>query len=282
MHGFFSGTKFKIILCLIVCLLMGVFVAAVSGDGSSPVSHYASVVLSPLTKAAEFAAEKLSDLNISFKSSNKYKEEVESLRNELETYRTELRDYYDTMHKLDSYEAFLEIKSENPDYTFEPASVILRDTGDIYGSFVIDKGTDDGISVNDPVIYGQYLVGCVKEVSAESSTVYTLLHPKVSASVYEVRTREDCYTESDSTLLSSGCIRISGLSRSTPVVPGGIICTSGTGGIFPKGLIVGTVNEVFTNDTDISAYASVTPGTELNALTDVFVITSFNGQGGAE
>ena len=97
-------------------------------------------------------------------------------------------------------------------------------------------------------------------------------------SAYEIRTREDCYTESDTGLAKTGRIRISGLSRSTPIVPGGIVCTSGTGGIFPKDLIIGTVSEVVNDETDISAYASVIPGVDSKDITDVFVITYFNGQ----
>ena len=200
------------------------------------------------------------------------------MQNELESARSELADYYDTLHRLNSYEAFLEIKSENPDYTFEPASVVLRDTGDIYGAFTVDKGSDDGISVNDPVIYGRYLIGCVKEVSKSTAVVRTLLDPKVSVGAYEIRTREDCYTESDAGLAKTGMLRISGLSRSTPVVPGGIVCTSGIGGIFPKDLIIGTVSKVVNEETDISAYACVTPGVDSREITDVFIITYFNGQ----
>lgn len=278
MRSFFSGTKFKIILCVVLSLILGIFVAAVSNDGTAPVTSIAGKVFAPFNSLSETAAKKLSEFGARFKSSKTYKDEIESLQNELESARIELADYYDTVHKLNSYEAFLEIKSENPDYTFEPAAVILRDTGDIYGAFTIDKGSDDGISVNDPVIYGKYLVGCVKEVSASTSVVRTLFDPKVNVGAYEIRTREDCYTESDATLAKVGMIRISGLSRSTPIVPGGIVCTSGTGGVFPKDLIIGTVSEVVNDETDISAYASVTPGVNNKEITDVFVITYFNGQ----
>lgn len=281
MRSFFSGTKFKIILCVMLSLLLGIFVAAVSNDGTAPVTSVAGKLFAPLNSISETAAKKLSDFKSRFKSSKTYMDEISSLENELESCRSEIADYYDAMHRLDSYEAFLEIKSENPDYTFEPAAVILRDSGDIYGSFTIDKGSDDGIAVNDPVIYGKNLIGCVKEVSKTTAVVRTLSDPKVSVSAYEIRTREDCYTESDTSLAKTGLLRISGLSRSTPVVPGGIVCTSGAGGVFPKDLIIGTVSEVVNEETDISAYASVKPAVDSREITDIFVITYFNGQSSA-
>lgn len=282
MRGFFSGTKFKIILCVLLSLILGIFVAAVSSDGTSPVTSFAGRIFAPLDSLSQTAAKKLSRFGARFKSSSEYMEEISSLQSELESCRSELTDYYDTLHRLKSYEAFLEIKSDNPDFTFEPAAVILRDSGDIYGSFTIDKGKNDGIEVNDPVIYGKYLIGCVKEVLPTTAVVRTLSDPKVSVSAYEIRTREDCYTESDTALAKAGLIRISGLSRSTPIVPGGIVCTSGTGGIFPKDLIIGTVAEIFNDETAVSSYASVTPGVKSGDITDVFVITYFNGQSGAK
>lgn len=62
-------------------------------------------------------------------------------------------------------------------------------------------------------------------------------------------------------------------------IPGGLVLTSGVGGIYPKGLVIGTVSRVFRSDMDISSYAVVTPGVDVNSIEDVFVITSFEGQG---
>ena len=55
--------------------------------------------------------------------------------------------------------------------------------------------------------------------------------------------------------------------------------TSGIGGIYPSGLIIGTVSQVLKSDIDISSYAIVTPGADIGSLEDVFVITAFDGQG---
>jgi rod shape-determining protein MreC len=64
-------------------------------------------------------------------------------------------------------------------------------------------------------------------------------------------------------------------------VGGGIVCTSGAGGIFPEGLIIGEVTAVCDDDVSAGYYAQVKPFADISRVSDVFVITSFEGQGEA-
>ncbi len=278
MRNFFSGVKFKIIVSVCVALLLGIVLAAVSDGGVSPVSAGLRTVLSPLARVSMQLKEKLSDFSAGFRSASYYKAEAESLRAALDSSREQVVELEKLRHKLAAYEEFLGVKSEHPDYVFAPASVVMRDSADVYATFTLNCGSDDGIKVNDPVISGKNLVGVVKAVTPKSATVYSVLHPSVNVSAYEIRTREDCFTEPRSGLSAQGKLRVSGLSRSTPVAVGGVVCTSGIGGIFPKDLILGTVTEIVNSESDIAAYAVVTPDVDLRSLIDVFVITAFDGK----
>lgn len=278
MRNFFKSVKFKICLCVLAAALLGVFIAAVSGSGTSPLTNAINIVMTPLNNAAGALSEKLSGFNAGFVSSSKYLEEIESLKKEIESYKEQLVDYEKLQQKLSSYEEFLEVKSENPDFSFTPATIIMRDPLDVYSSFTINKGSADGIEIDMPVIYGKNLLGVVREVGTTSSVVYSLFDPEVSVAVYEIRTRENCYTESDNISASEGYIKLMGLSRTTPVVSGGVVCSSGIGGIYPRDLIVGSVSEVINSESDISAYALVAPSADYSSLIDVFVITDFEGK----
>lgn len=280
MRDFLRGTKFRIALAVFSCLLLGVFFAAVSVSGSSPVSKTLSFITAPLQNAAVHISAFFNDFNGYFASSRSYAEEVESLKTEVSDLKSQLVDYEKALHKLEAYEDFLEVKDNNPDFTFTPATIVLRDSSDIYASFTINKGSSDGIKVNDPVIYGNALVGVIREVNENTSTVFTLFNPDINASAYEIRTREDCYVESEPGFSADGLLRISGLTKTSPVVAGGIICTSGIGGIYPKDLIIGTIKEVRNDEIGISSYALVTPEAEYSLLTDIFVITDFEGKNG--
>lgn len=278
MNKFFTGTKFKVTMSLLAALFLGVFVAAVSNSGSSPLSSALSFVVTPLENAALQLTQLFEDFNGHFVSSKAFAEKIDELESELYDLRQEMVEYEKTKHKLEAYEDFLGVKEDNPDFSFIPGEIILRDTSDFYGSFTLNIGSADGVQINDPVIYSDILVGVVKTVNANNCTVYTLFNPSVSVSSYEIRTRESCYTEADYFLSEEGYIKLSGLTKNTPVVSGGIVCTSGIGGIYPKDLIIGTVKEIKTDVTGLNSYALITPEINYSQLTDVFVITDFEGK----
>ncbi len=280
MRKFFTGAKGRLLLALLAALLIGVAAAAVSSNGVSPVSAVLSVVLKPLDSASAFLRDRFSDLRLSFRSADRYREEAESLRAQLEAAREQLVEQEKLKQKLAAYESFLDVKSDNPDYTFIPASVVLRDPSDLYGSFTVDRGSSDGVHVNDPVIYGQNLVGVVKEAAPDSAVVYTLFHPSVNVSAYEIRTREDCYTEPQAGAAAKGVIRAAGFTRTGTVSAGGIVCSSGVGGIFPRDLIIGTVQELAGSEGQPDVTALIAPNVSPETLTDVFILTSFEGKAG--
>lgn len=279
MKNFFISTRFKASLAVLTALIIGILVAAVSNSGTSPVSSAISFLVTPLQNAAVKIADILDDFNGYFVSSKVYADRIEELESENAELRSQLVDFEKISYKLRAYEDFLEIKEDNPDYSFVPAEIILRDKSDFYGTFTLNKGASDDVKVNDPVIYSNVLIGVVKEVTENSCTVYTVFHPDVSVSAYEIRTRENCYTESDPAVSKSGYIKLCGLTKSTPVVSGGTVCTSGIGGIYPKDLIIGTVKEIRTDETGIGVFALLTPEADYSVLTDVFIITDFEGKG---
>lgn len=279
MQQLLKSKRFKAFVCIIAALLLGVMLAAVTSSNSSPASSVFGIVMQPIQKLSATVSEKLFGLGLKFQSSGKYLEEIENLKKQLETYENELVDYEDTKNKLDSYASMLDIKEENPDYQLSPASIIGRDSLDAFYSFIIDKGSSDGVSVNDPVVYGSYVVGVVHSVKATYSVVWTILNPKVNISSIESRTRESGYTTTTAELSLDGKCMLSGLDKSTQISVGGIVSTSGIGGIYPKGLIIGRIVDITENDYDISLNAIIEPGVSITELEDIFVITDFKEQG---
>lgn len=265
---------------LVICaLLIGAVIAVATSDSSSPVTNVIGTVFSPLQKAAGYIAENVGWLGDSFRSSGSYKNEIERLRQKVAEYENQLVDYNDMLEKIASYETMLGVKEENPDYALERASIIGTDSGDMFSSLIIDKGSNDGVSVNDPAVYGNYVVGIVKKVHPSYSVVQSVLNPDINISALDSKTRETAYVTTTAEYALKGSCIFSGLERTTAVSPGGIVLTSGIGGIYPKGLIIGTVSEVCESGYDLSNYAVIEPGVNVKDIEDLFVITDFDGQG---
>lgn len=278
MIRFLKSTAFKIFAAAVAALLAGSVFALLSRGGSSPLNRVTGFIFSPVSRAATYVASEFSKLPISFKSSSSLAAEVDELEGEIDRLKEQLVDYEQAKHKNEFYQEFLGLKEEHSDYKFAEAAVIGRDAADRFETFSLNKGSLDGISVNDPVIYGKYLVGVVASVTETQCTVNTILNPKVNVSAYEVRTRDLGFVTSTVALAEQGCCEMPGLSSSTSVTAGGIVCTSGVGGIFPRDLIIGNIIDVVDGTVDISASAVIQPGAQLDRITDVLIITEFDGR----
>lgn len=278
MIRFLKSSAFKMFAIIAAALLAGSVFAVASRSGSSPLTSITSVIFGPLSRLSSYVASGFADIPISFKSSSELLKENEELRKKIDNLTDQLVDYEQLRHKNEFYQQFLDIKEEHSDYVFAEAAIIGRDAADSLGSFTLNKGSAHGIKVNDPVIYGKYLVGVISSVTPTQCTVNTILNPKVNVSAYEVRTRDLGYVTSTVALAQEGHCHMPGLASSTAVTAGGIVCTSGVGGIFPRDLIIGNIIDVVDGTVDISASAIIKPGVDFGEITDVFIITSFDGQ----
>jgi rod shape-determining protein MreC len=172
----------------------------------------------------------------------------------------------------------LDLKEQYEDFTFSPpCEIIARQTNDPYATFVIDKGSDDGIKPYDPVVTSDGLVGVCYDVSTSTSKVRTLYSPKTAVGVYSVRKKVTGIIEGDVELAQKGLCRMNYIDKTADIKVGDIIITSGSQN-FPASQLVGTVKETGMEDSGLSMYAVIEPAVKPTAITNVFVITSFKGQ----
>ena len=275
---FHKKKQFKAIIVIAVLLIIGMMISAISGSSFSPESTVVGTVFYPAQRLASALSSKIVAMrdNVSGKSS--YEDEIDALKLQIADLQEQLVDYENIKRENDYYKDFLEVKEENPDFKLYHGSIIARDSESLYSSFTIGIGSAQGVKVNDCVIYGKYLVGLVVRVYPASAVVKTVLDPDISVSCYEARTGENSYTSNDLTLAKQGKLMMSNLSKDTDISAGGVVCSSGVGGIYPKNLILGTVENVQESGKDVSFVAVVNPGVKISELKDVFVITDFSGK----
>ena len=275
MNNFFKSTTFKVLISVAIILLSATVLATVVSNSTSPLTNVISIITTPLQDAASTLSDKFDDATGGFISSKVYKERVAELEQQVADYQSQLVDYEDTKKKLETYEEFLQVREKHPDYQWTYATVIGRDASDVFGSFTLDRGTADNVKINDAVISGEYLIGVVTEVSATSCVVRSVFDPSVNIAAYEIRTGELGYVSASYDLSADEKCKLTGLDTKTAISEGGIVCTSGTGGIFPKDLIIGTVSSVEQSETDLSSYAIVEPVVNSKEIHDCFIITSY-------
>ena len=120
------------------------------------------------------------------------------------------------------------------------------------------------------------LVGVVTEVGLNWCTVATVLDTQAQFGATVFRTGESAVAMGDLELMQSGKLRLSYLSGANTPVGGDMVLTSGLGGYYPSGLVIGTVEDVRTDDSGLTQYAVVQPTVTPSALVEVFIITAFD------
>ena len=275
MKSLFTNGHFKLVATVIALLLAGALLAGITGRSETVQSSVVGTALSPL----HFVAQKIADgFDTAFgnvKPNAAYEKKIDGLEEENSALKAKLADYEDMKKQNEMYREVLELKDENPKLRFVEASVIARDAADIYKSFSISKGSVNGVKTGNAVIYRKCLVGTVDKVYPDYCVVKTVLDPKFNVSAYEIISGEISFVTGNARLAREGKCKMSNLSSSTKVAYGSIICSAGIGDKVPKGLVIGTVDEVTDEKTDISSYARIIPEADIDGLSECVVITDY-------
>jgi rod shape-determining protein MreC len=161
-------------------------------------------------------------------------------------------------------------------YLWKPrlARVVARDPANWWRTIKIDLGSRDGVATNAPVLAAAGLVGRVAEVGFATSQVVLVGDPncRVSVLVGDGPNREQGVIEAKSSSpLDSTLVDLSYLSRNAKITVGMPVVTSGLGGIFPPGIVVGEIADVRTIGYGLYREARVSLAVKMNSLEEVFV-----------
>lgn len=278
MREFFKSRRFKIILAVVAVLLGGMLYSATTGGLATLPEKVLSYVVIPVQKAAAWVSDGLTDFFTVFFDARENYEENLRLKEEISDLRKQLVDYEATKTENERLKEITGLKELQEDIEFQPAGVIARDPDDRFGSFTIDAGTLHGVSVRDPVVTGEGLVGYVSEVGPLYAKVVTILSPDLNVGAMEIRTKDTGNVTGSVELTAKGRTRLELLPKDTQIKAGDIIVTSGTSGFFPQRIPIGTVEEVVLEKSGITCTAVIRPVSEIDAIKNVFVLTDFLGK----
>ena len=205
-------------------------------------------------------------------------EENETLRKE----NTELKEgylqYEEIVEENQRLKQLLDFRDHHEGYVFEQATLLSWGASNWSRTFTVNLGSENSeIAVGDCVITeAGTLVGLVTHVDSNASTVKSIIDTTFSASV-DVGSGNTVTASGDFSLMSKGMLKISYLEEGTGIASGDSVVTSGKGGVFPQGLLIGYVDGLYSEAGNLSMYGSVRPAVDLNDILYVFVITDFNG-----
>ena len=168
--------------------------------------------------------------------------------------------------------AMLDYKNGVSQFDFVTATVIARDPGNWTNIILINRGSSDGLTKDMPVVTPQGLAGNVVQVFANTAKVQLVLDPRsaVGSLVQRAESRVAAIVEGNGVNPMSP--RMVNLARDADIIRGDKIITSGFGGIYPKGLLVGAVVDVINDEGGLLKYAVLNPAVDVNRLKEVMII----------
>lgn len=279
MKEFFHTVKFKILVCIFALLLGFLIYVAVSAGVSSLPKQILETVSAPFVTLSTNVSDWIENTLDKFVNADKYKQENEILKEQLAQAYSDVIQKEKLEQENQQLKDMMEISENNKDFKWSPpCSVTARNASDISGGFTINRGRKDGISLYDPVFTKTGLVGIVTEVSEAYSVVSTVL----STDVYIGVTGAECHAlgviENDLKNSENGLCVMNYSGKDSGIKEGEIILTSGSE-FFPEGIMLGKVKEMVGDDNGLAVHVLIEPFVDVYTVTDVFVLTDFDGKG---
>ena len=203
-------------------------------------------------------------------------EEINALRADLAEAQEMAREYEELKAENQRLYALLELEGKRNDLSYSACKIVAWDTSNYASAFTVGKGSDNGIELGDCVIteYGA-LVGQVCELGTNWATVRTVIDVNMDVGAFVGSNNYAGVVTGEFSLMKQGLTRMTYLASGAQIFTGDEVLTSGKGGAFPAGLLIGTVTTVMTEAGGQNTYGIVDPACDVDALSQVFVVTDY-------
>lgn len=176
--------------------------------------------------------------------------------------------------QLDSLKEELSITNTLTDYDKINATVISRNIGYWYNNITINKGSDDGIEINMAVINSSGLIGRVYSTTSNSSVIklITTSDTNNKISVVISHGEEYIYGLVNKYNYKSNVLEVEGVSNTLDVEIGDYVYTSGLGGVYPSGILIGKVSSITTDSYDLAKIINIKTEADFTDINYVAVL----------
>ena len=257
-----------IIITIIILILIVVFT-----NGENNASFFENVatnLVMPVQNGLTYLKNKISGNDAFFTDVNNLKEENEKLKEENSKLEQSLRELENIKSENETLKEYMNLTEKYGEYKTIPAYIINKDSSNYSKTIVINVGTDDGIKENMTVIADEGLVGYVVSVTNNTAKVQTIIDTSTSVSALMSSTDEAIVCKG--TLDSMTELKAMYIPTDYNIIQGDSIETSGLGGIYPKGIHIGTVKKVELTKNVTDRYAVIETAVNFEKLSTVLVI----------
>lgn len=271
-------SKYLLFLLTLLCVL----IMAISFNSTAinaPVGSFAGYILIPFQSGIATIGGYLSEKSDQLIDLKDVLEENQRLKEQIDQLTIENTQYQQERYELNQLRGLLALDKEYSQYDKIGARIIAKDTNNWFSTFVIDKGTKDGLQVNCNVMAGSGLVGRVTEVGANYAKVTSIIDDTTNTSAMVLATGDNLIVTGNLETMSKGLITFSRLVDSdSQVAIGDKIVSSNISDHYLPGILIGYINSIYTDSNNLTKSGTLTPTVDFEHLEDVLVILQVKQQ----
>lgn len=256
----------------VIILILLIFLSNVQTDKLSFLESVVSSIVTPIQRVSN-------DIKNKIQGNSSYFTDIENLQAENEQLKEKNSELETSLRELESIKAdnatlqeYMNLTQKYADYNTIPAYVINRDVSNYSSDLVINVGKNDGVNVNMTVIADKGLVGHIISVTDNTAKVQVIVDSASTVSCKISTTEESIICKG--TLENNQILRASYIPTGAELIQGDNVYTSGLGGIYRKGILIGTIEEIITTSNVTDRYAKIKPAVDFSTVDSVLVINN--------
>lgn len=258
-----------------VIMLVLVIVSASPNSNQSGIYKFFGTPVVAIQSGFKKMTDSISRWFIYMNSYEKISDEIDELKEENDALSLLKSENERLTAENDELKELLNLKDYTGNYTLKAGNIIAEDITDWFNTYSVDLGEKDGIKVNMPVVSSLGLVGIVTEVGEKYSKIVTIVDEENAFMCRIARTNELVRVKGVSGESLTYELKIDRVSSSSKIVAGDVVKTAATGGVYPEGIMVGTITEISRDEVSGETLATVKPSVDLTKLSKVYIMKTF-------
>lgn len=264
----------RYLLLLVTALCVGMILTTYYTDVlNGPLSGFANYVVIPFQDGVSKAGEWLIKREQLVSDIKELQKENEALRQENEELSVTNNALLQEKHELTELRNLYQLDQTYADFPKTGCRIIAKENGSWYHSFVIDKGSEDGFSVDMNVLADGGLVGRITYIGRHWSRVQAVIDDNSNVSATVLSSQKNLIVSGNLTLYEEGTISFSELADPDDLVKvGDSVVTSNISDKYLPGILIGYISEIQTDPNNLTKSGRITPAVDFSRLDTVLVI----------
>lgn len=265
-------TRYILIFLTVVCAAM-IVTTLINSSAVSPVRNGIAKVLVPVQKGVNHFGLWLSEKGELLKDIKSLQDENSDLKEKVSSLKAQNTAYLEAVSELERLRELFDLDNIYSDYPKVAARVISAEPGNWFSEFMIDKGSNDGLTVDMNVIAGSGLVGRITYVGKEYAIVTSIINDDSNVSAKFEKTSDFCIVSGDLKAMEEGVIKVSNIDINANIKEDDILITSNISDKYVPGIVIGYVTEIADDGNKLTKSGYVRPIVDFTQIEEVLVIT---------